>query len=108
MKQYQLYRHFDDEGLLLYVGVSINPAARLSCHKYTSLWYPRIATITIERFQTKQSALNAEFNAMLFERPKFNKNGATANYEAVAEIMGTTLEQVRQILQRGGLNGSQA
>jgi hypothetical protein len=100
MKPYCLYRHFNEEGLLLYVGVTLSPLARLAGHRTKASWFPDIATITIERFQTKQSAVDAEWNAILFERPKFNKNGPTANYEEVAVIMGWTLEETRQFFKR--------
>ena len=35
----QLYRHFDCDGVLLYVGISLSTVARLCEHKHSSKWY---------------------------------------------------------------------
>jgi len=45
-----LYRHFDAQGNLLYVGISRNAAARLRGHKIAS-WYDDISSITIEHLR---------------------------------------------------------
>jgi excinuclease UvrABC nuclease subunit len=50
----QLYRHFDANGTLLYVGMSLN------------------AFITIEKFETKDQLIEAEMQAIKTESPKYN------------------------------------
>lgn len=65
----QLYRHYDKDGLLLYVGISSNFFARP--HK-NSKWFYRIATITIEHYETRNLALEAETAAIVAEKPVFN------------------------------------
>jgi excinuclease UvrABC nuclease subunit len=82
-----LYRHFDAGGDLLYVGMSRNAAARLRGHKNAS-WYDDIASITIEHFETKAAAADAEWRAIQDEHPKFNKlryprKAAAAAYAAL-------------------------
>lgn len=69
----QLYRHFDKEGQLLYVGISCNHVTRLSQHRSNSSWFPLIASITIEQFKTKSDAEKAERIAIVKERPIFNR-----------------------------------
>lgn len=74
MTETQLYRHFDNEGGLLYVGVSLSAVKRLGQHKSHSHWYAKIARVEIERFDTRESALAAERSAVLAESPVCNIN----------------------------------
>ena len=67
-----LYRHFDDSGTLLYVGVSLNSINRLSQHKNGSHWFEDIARVEIEKCDSRQNALEAETNAILNENPLHN------------------------------------
>ena len=43
-----LYRHYDANGELLYVGISLNALNRLAQHREVSAWFPDIAKVTIE------------------------------------------------------------
>jgi GIY-YIG catalytic domain len=67
-----LYRHFDLGGKLLYVGIAIDALGRLAAHKSGSGWYPEIATITLQHFQTRIEAMEAERRAILTENPLYN------------------------------------
>lgn len=68
-----LYRHYDADGVLLYVGISLSAVNRLSQHK-SSPWFDRIARVQIEPFKTRDEALDAETHAIQHERPLFNKH----------------------------------
>jgi hypothetical protein len=68
----ELYRHYDDEGKLLYVGISLSTVSRLIDHK-ESPWFGRISHIKIERFPTRKAALIAEQIAITMEGPEYNK-----------------------------------
>lgn len=70
-----LYRHFDAEGALLYVGISLSPLYRLASHRQAA-WVERIASITLEWMPTRAAAEAAELEAIRGERPQFNKAGA--------------------------------
>lgn len=65
----QLYRHFDIAGKLLYVGISYDFLRR--SHK-GSKWFYRITTITVEHYETRELALQAETAAIITEKPLFN------------------------------------
>jgi excisionase family DNA binding protein len=67
-----LYRHFDAEGNLLYVGVSLSAMNRLAQHKDASVWFPRIATVKIKPFPSREKALAAEREAITAEKPLHN------------------------------------
>ena len=76
----KLYRHFDGEGALLYVGISLNAIVRLSQHKMQSHWFDKIANVTIESFETRDAALEAETRAIQEESPKYNIQKAQPSY----------------------------
>jgi hypothetical protein len=63
----QLYRHFDKNGCLLYVGISLSTLARLSQHKRDSAWFSKITRIEIEHFPNLGAALHAERKAIKTE-----------------------------------------
>lgn len=73
-----LYRHFDADGNLLYVGVSFDVFNRTSSHLHAAPWRAAIAQITIERFGNRGDALRAEWRAIHTERPKYNIGHAKA------------------------------
>lgn len=68
----QLYRHFDADRKLLYLGISLSTFARLSQHKDHSPWFEQIKTVEIEHFETREEAMAAERKAIKTENPKFN------------------------------------
>ena len=79
----QLYRHFDIAGKLLYVGISYDFLKR--SHK-GSKWFYRITTITIEHYETRELALQAETAAIIAEKPLFNLHsnpGQPVHYDLV-------------------------
>ena len=70
---FQLYRHYDSSGALLYVGQTLNPLGRLAVHKTKSAWFSLIAKIEIQNFDTRELVIDAEKIAILTERPLHNK-----------------------------------
>lgn len=71
----ELYRHFDASGALLYVGISLSTAQRMGEHRCGSVWWRKVASITIERFSTRKAALDAERKAVQTENPLHNVTG---------------------------------
>jgi hypothetical protein len=67
-----LYRHFDKEGRLLYVGISLNALNRLAQHKGVSPWFWKIATVRVDAFPNRDAALVAEREAIQKEKPFYN------------------------------------
>lgn len=68
-----LYRHYAQDGSLLYVGISCKPITRLKQHEHDSSWAVEIARVEVSRFESREAALKAEREAIQKERPKFNK-----------------------------------
>jgi predicted GIY-YIG superfamily endonuclease len=67
-----LYRYFDSEGQLLYVGITGDNTKRQSQHRRNSFWFGEIHSATFEHFDTRQEALDAESEAIRYENPKHN------------------------------------
>ena len=70
-----LYRLFDSQGRLLYVGITCGPRERFKAHHGEKDWWPRVVGCTFEHFETRRQALTAESEAIKNERPVFNVSG---------------------------------
>lgn len=67
-----LYRHFNSNNELLYVGISLSAFNRLSQHKESSKWFEEISNVTIQSFDNREDALKSERIAVQEENPKYN------------------------------------
>ena len=78
MSKTQLYRWFDKDDNLLYVGISYSAMVRASQHKDASHWYDAAVKSTIENFNCRDDAIKAERLAIITEKPKYNVTYANA------------------------------
>ena len=88
MSKTALYRFWDDDNLL-YVGISLNVFARITQHKRDKDWFQEISNITVEHFDTREKALDAEAKAINTENPKYNlamSNGVVVSLDREEEI----------------------
>ena len=67
-----LYRHYDVDKVLLYVGISMDAAKRTAKHSRSSDWFKRVRVITLEHFESRAEAERAEVAAIVKEKPAFN------------------------------------
>ena len=70
-KDTALYRQYNANRELLYIGISCNVGSRTSQHKKAT-WFKEIAIISIEHFPDRESALAAEILAIKKEKPLYN------------------------------------
>ena len=75
MRLTTLYRYFDAEGRLLYVGITTAGIRRARGHVDHSAWWLRAASATFEHFSNLEAALAAEDAAIKAEKPLFNIRG---------------------------------
>lgn len=70
-----LYRLYDRNGNLLYIGISNDPAKRFNSHRWAKYkaWRHDIATYTAEWLDTREEAEAAEIAAIRSERPLHNR-----------------------------------
>ncbi|MFE2710592.1 GIY-YIG nuclease family protein [Streptomyces mirabilis] len=67
-----LYRFFDANGALLYVGITKNFGQRWVSHAKKKPWWPKVQRHTAEWFDTRREAEAAEKQAVVSEGPKYN------------------------------------
>jgi excisionase family DNA binding protein len=74
-----LYRFYDADGRLLYIGISGNPGRRFDQHAQEKNWWVLVARSTMEHFPGRRAAERAEAAAIVREQPLFNIAGSLPN-----------------------------
>jgi hypothetical protein len=68
-----LYRFYDRDGGLLYIGISLHAAQRASQHRHGQPWWPEVARMDVESVSgDRADAEAAERAAILAEKPRYN------------------------------------
>jgi excinuclease UvrABC nuclease subunit len=67
-----LYRFYDAEGSLLYVGITKFFEPRLKQHYKNAEWFFDTASVKLEHYQTRQEVERAETQAIEQESPRYN------------------------------------
>lgn len=88
-----LYRHYDAEGTLLYLGITGSPSLRAEQHRDRSPWWRFVADTTVEWFVSRDAATEAERDAIHDELPVFNGTHNKANRDAQAAYLFAALEK---------------
>ena len=68
-----LYRIYDSDDALLYVGATTNPGGRFRFHAASQRWWQVAAKITLEHFDGVDELAAAELAAIKAEDPRFNR-----------------------------------
>ncbi|MCT9092888.1 GIY-YIG nuclease family protein [Streptomyces sp. ASQP_92] len=94
-----LYRLYDVNDRLLYVGITANPKARWSAHSRDKHWWPEVARKAIEWFETRKSAERIEKIEVEEERPRYNKvfNGSERRMELHNEGVARAAAEARAL-----------
>jgi len=70
-----LYRLYDADGQLLYIGISIDPDRRFKEHRKEQGWWPAVVRRDIEWLDCGGwDAIHAEWAAIRAEQPPFNRS----------------------------------
>lgn len=88
-----LYRFFNADGDLLYVGMTKNPGQRLAGHSSNQSWWREVANVTMEHCDTRAALKRAERDAIRNESPKYNvvHNKPTSGVRTI-KFCGITIE----------------
>lgn len=83
-ERYYIYRLYDEDGQLLYIGRSCNPEARKRSHELSEAdWVHLIATMTVDLGgpYTWADACRAERDAITAAKPPHNREFITHNIQ---------------------------
>lgn len=85
--QSALYRFLNDDGEILYIGVTINPPRRWKQHQERAAltWWPLVRNVSVEWFTSRQAALDAELCIIRTQQPLYNVGGAPSHLRELAE-----------------------
>lgn len=75
-----VYRAYDADGRLLYVGCTAEVGARLSYHAQHAPWWIFHSAITTEQFDSEAAARDAELEAIATEYPRWNVVGRSPDH----------------------------
>lgn len=92
-----LYRLFDTEGRLLYVGITFNPDNRWAEHAASKSWWPDVTEKRIEWHGSRTDAAAAEVAVIAAELPLYNKQDSPQPYEGVTTKDGTKPSRIVRI-----------
>lgn len=70
-EMHAIYRMFDGNGQLLYIGRTADAGRRFGEHA-SKRWFPLVDTIKLQWFPTESDAAHAERLAIRTERPRYN------------------------------------
>jgi hypothetical protein len=71
-RRHVLYRFWDCDDQLLYVGLTANPGSRWKAHGVEKPWWIDVARVTVEHFASRAEAEAAEATAIKTEGPLYN------------------------------------
>jgi predicted GIY-YIG superfamily endonuclease len=70
-----VYRCYDSDDRLIYVGCSVAPKSRLDQHRKSSWWFEQVARVRYTVYSDKDYALRKESEAIATENPRWNVRG---------------------------------
>lgn len=99
--KYYVYRYFDKNAALLYVGVTKNFAMRMRENEQKQYWFAETQLTTVESFPEELAAKNAEWLAISEEQPAYNKNQRFGALYSQMRNQGWSNEQIGKVYGRG-------
>lgn len=75
-----VYRAFDANDRLLYVGQTVSVETRLRAHERHSPWFIFMARVEQVAYPTREGALEAEAEAIATEFPRWNVHGRSPEH----------------------------
>lgn len=99
-----LYRFFDDDDNLLYVGCSLTWPTRFAAHQREKEWWGEVVRVTLDHFPTRAIAAEAEVAAIELEGPRYNKRpGNYPQRPRVSPLLSSAGRRLRRLRVDEGL-----
>jgi predicted GIY-YIG superfamily endonuclease len=70
--EHALYRFYDSNDCLLYIGITNDLGRRLSSHARGQPWWHKVTRATVQRFNDRDQLAASEVDAIRSEQPKYN------------------------------------
>ena len=70
-----VYRLYDAEGDLLYIGCTVSPRQRRHGHMQSSPWFKDVDTFRLTIYPNRPHAMRVEREAIYTEDPRYNVHG---------------------------------
>lgn len=86
MSKTALYRYYNSKDELLYIGISANPLIRTTQHSQKKPWFDEVSRSSVEWFKSRELALEAEKQAIIECKPKYNIVHNYAKPTSVSEL----------------------
>lgn len=78
-----VYRFFDRDGVLLYVGLTNHLPGRIREHQESKSWWRHVTRVTVDHYPTRTDAAQAEDCAIRAEHPRYNIKGRPFTLDVV-------------------------
>lgn len=98
MSTWVVYRAYDADDRLIYVGATGNIERRLSNHRSTSWWSSLARRVEVERHPAMPDALRAETEAIRTERPAFNMQHVARDWRQPLQLADGELRACQEWL----------
>jgi predicted GIY-YIG superfamily endonuclease len=99
-----VYRLFDADDQLFYVGCSQDVGTRLSSHRSERDWFPEVVRTVVVAFSTREEALAAELVAIRTEDPMYNVTGKMTENPRDAAVLVRMPAEMRKALKQRALD----
>jgi excinuclease UvrABC nuclease subunit len=81
-----VYRCIDENGLLIYVGVTRNMGNRMVMHEAETEWWSEVDQIIVKPYKTEAEARSVEVTAIYQEAPLYNRLGVVTEKREVTVV----------------------
>lgn len=81
-----VYRFYDEDGVLLYVGIANGPSGRFDQHAKTKAWWLDVRTREITWYEDRRAAEVEEDRAIIVEQPKYNVRGSATTCAGASRV----------------------
>ncbi|MFI6228661.1 GIY-YIG nuclease family protein [Micromonospora echinospora] len=83
-----LYRFYDQDDAVIYVGVTADLETRWMSHKREKPWWPEVSRREVEWYPDRHKALQAEAETIEREKPRYNVAGTPAFADRLRSATG--------------------
>lgn len=115
MRSAGVYRLYDAQGALLYVGSTVDVRRRMGEHALAKPWWGDVAEVTTEVCPSVAVALATEAEAIRAEQPRYNVTGTGGLTDedrdelvAAASLIEQTRSELHEVIRRAVSNGASA